>query len=73
MLRRRRVTQYDAVPPSRPLLWPWLVVLLALVIGGIAAAYFLTRDNATSATKTQVPDVGGLSTAVAVQKLGQRG
>ena len=73
MLRRRRVTQYDAVPPSRPLLWPWLVVLLALVIGGIAAAYFLTRDNATSATKTQVPDVVGLSTAFAVQKLGQRG
>jgi len=59
MFRRRRV--------------PWLVLLLALVIGGIAAAYILTRDDASSAAKTRVPDVVGLSTGLAVQRLGQRG
>ncbi|HMJ00891.1 MAG TPA: PASTA domain-containing protein [Gaiellaceae bacterium] len=60
-------------PPRRPLLWPWLVLLLGLVIAGIAAAYFLTRDDGSSATKPHVPAVVGLSTAVATQQLGQRG
>jgi len=73
--RRRQVTEYDAAPPPprRPLLWPWLLLLLALVIGGILAAYFLTRDDESSASNSRVPDVVGLSTGVAVQKLGQRG
>jgi len=72
--RRRQVTEYDAAPPPRrPLVWPWLLLLLALVIGGILAAYFLTRDDGSSAANSRVPDVVGLSTGVAVQKLGQRG
>src|SRR6185436_6430449 len=87
--RRRQVTEETAAlppargqyvqeevvtpPPRRPLIWPWLVLLLALVITGIAAAYFLTRDDGGSATNTEVPDVVGLSTAGAVEKLGQRG
>jgi beta-lactam-binding protein with PASTA domain len=73
--RRRQVTEYDAAPPPprRPLLWPWLLLLLALVIGGILAAYFLTRDEGSSAASSRVPDVVGLSTGVARQKLGQRG
>jgi beta-lactam-binding protein with PASTA domain len=87
--RRRQVTEETAAaprargqyvqeevvtpPPRRPLIWPWLVLLLALVIGGIAAAYFLTRDDGGSAANTQVPDVVGLSTAAATEKLAQRG
>jgi eukaryotic-like serine/threonine-protein kinase len=58
-------------PPKRPLLWPWLLLLLALVIGGIAAAYFLTRDSGS--TTPRVPNVVGVSTTEAVAKLGQRG
>lgn len=88
MFRRRRVTQYDAAPPTRgqyvqeevvappprrPLWWLWLVLLLALVLGGIAAVYFLTRDDGKSATKNRVPNVVGLRTSTAVQRLGQRG
>jgi beta-lactam-binding protein with PASTA domain len=72
--RRRQVTEYEAAPPPpRPLLWPWLLLLAALVIGGIVAAYFLTRDDESSATKPRVPAVVGLSTSLAIQKLGQRG
>jgi beta-lactam-binding protein with PASTA domain len=32
-------------PPPRPLLWPWLLVLLVLVLGGLATAWWLTRDD----------------------------
>lgn len=60
-------------PPPRPLLWPWLVLLLALVVTGIAAVYLLTRDDGKSATKTEVPNVVGLTTASATEKLTQRG
>ena len=74
--RRRQVTQETAAlnpPPRRPLLWPWLVLLLVLVVTGIAAAYLLTRDDGSSATKTRVPGVVGLSTEAATEKLAQRG
>lgn len=86
--RRRQVTQETAVPPPgrryveeevvtppprRPLIWPWLVLLLALVITGIAGAYFLTRDDESSAETTEVPNVVGLSTTVATERLAQRG
>lgn len=85
--RRRQVTEETAVqppggryvqeeivtpPPRRPLIWPWLVLLLALVITGIAAAYLLTRDDESPATTT-VPDVVGLSTTAATERLAQRG
>jgi hypothetical protein len=46
--RRRQVTQETAAldpPPRRPLLWPWLVLLLALIVTGIAAAYLLSWDH----------------------------
>jgi eukaryotic-like serine/threonine-protein kinase len=34
----------EAPPPDREL-WPWLLVLLALVLVGLGAAYFATRDK----------------------------
>lgn len=86
--RRRQVTEETAAlpprgqyveeevvtpPPRRPLIWPWLVLLLALVATGIAAAYLLTRDDGKSATKTEVPNVVGLSTTTATERLAQRG
>lgn len=86
--RRRQVTEETAAapprgryveeevvtpPPRRPLIWPWLVLLLALVATGIAAAYLLTRDEGSSATQTTVPDVVGLSTTAATERLAQRG
>ncbi len=86
--RRRQVTEETAVappagryvqeevvtpPPRRPLIWPWLVLLLALVVTAIAAAYLLTRDDGASATTTEVPQVVGLSTTLATEKLAQRG
>lgn len=38
-------------PPDRDL-WPWLLVLLALAIGGIIVAVVLTRDDNKKATPT---------------------
>ena len=84
--RRRQVTEETAVqppagryvqeevvtpPPRRPLIWPWLVLLLALVITGIVGAYLLTRDNGSSTAK--VPNVVGLTTATATQRLAAKG
>ena len=71
--RRRRVTEYGAVQPPRPGIWPWLALLAVLVVGGILGAYFLMRDDASSAEKATVPNVVGLSTSLALEKLGQRG
>jgi eukaryotic-like serine/threonine-protein kinase len=68
--RRRRVTQVDQtppVPPRRPLLWPWLALLLLLVATGIALAYFLTREDDEPVNR--VPAVVGLREAVAVERL----
>jgi beta-lactam-binding protein with PASTA domain len=44
--RRRGYVEERAVPPPpphRPVLWPWLVLLLALVLAGLAAAWYLTQ------------------------------
>jgi serine/threonine-protein kinase len=57
-------------PRRRPLLWPWLALLLLLVAGGLAAAYFLTRDTGPD---TSVPNVVGEPVAIAVRELGQKG
>jgi beta-lactam-binding protein with PASTA domain len=45
------------LPPKREL-WPWMLVLLALVVVGLAAAYFAARDDkkgSKSATVTTTP------------------
>src|SRR5512133_3695108 len=56
--------------------WTWLLLLLLLVIGGLLAAYFLTRDNGnkeTSASAVTVPAVVGLKQSNAVKQLDERG
>jgi beta-lactam-binding protein with PASTA domain len=82
--RRRQVTEETAPqpaaryveeevttpPPRRPLIWPWLVLLLLVVAAAIAAAVLLTRDDEST---PRVPNVVGISTEAAVQRLGQRG
>ena len=84
---RRRAPRADvepevATPPSMPGLGPFAARVLhggatcgahAEPAAGIAAAFFLTRDDGGSATKTEVPDVVGLSTAAATEKIAQRG
>jgi beta-lactam-binding protein with PASTA domain len=40
-------------PPDREV-WPWLVSLLVVVLGGIAAVYFATRDDHKSARQPAV-------------------
>jgi beta-lactam-binding protein with PASTA domain len=58
-------------PRRRPLIWPWLLLLLGLVLGGLALGYFLTRDDDESPPR--VPDVVGLNERMAVDRLDQRG
>jgi hypothetical protein len=37
-------------PPGRgPLFWPWLLLPLLLVLGGLAAAWYFTHDNGARA------------------------
>ena len=73
------VVEEEVVPPAapaagpRPLLWPWLLLLLALVIGGLVAAWLLTRDNGHKGASTvNVPNVVRLNQHVAVQRLRRR-
>jgi eukaryotic-like serine/threonine-protein kinase len=40
-------------PPDREL-WPWLVVLLVLVLAGLAAAWYATRDSNSSSSPVTV-------------------
>jgi beta-lactam-binding protein with PASTA domain len=61
-------------PPPRPLVWPWLLLLLALVIGGLVAAWLLTRDNGKKGASTvNVPNVVRLQQHEAVIRLNRRG
>jgi serine/threonine-protein kinase len=61
-------------PPPRPLIWPWLLLLLALVIGGLVAAWLLTRDNGHKGASTvNVPNVVRLKQREAVVRLNRRG
>jgi beta-lactam-binding protein with PASTA domain len=60
--------------PPRPVLWPWLLLLLALVIGGLVAAWLLTRDNGDKGASTvNVPNVVHLKQHEAVQRVNARG
>ena len=54
--------------PRRPQFWPWLLLLLGLVLGGIAAAWYFTQED----TKT-VPNVVGQRLDAAVNQLQAEG
>jgi eukaryotic-like serine/threonine-protein kinase len=63
------------VPPRRPPvpeIWPWLLLFLLLVIGGLLAAYFLTRDH-KHAGSVAVPAVVGMKQDEAARRLDDRG
>ena len=65
------------VPPRRPPvpeIWPWLLLFLLLVIGGLLAAYFLTRDHKHHAAgSVAVPAVVGMKQDEAARRLNERG
>jgi eukaryotic-like serine/threonine-protein kinase len=65
---RREVVEEDVVPPRRPpRLWPWLLALLLLVLGGLAAYLLLARGD----NKTVVPRVVGLTESQARTRLAE--
>jgi beta-lactam-binding protein with PASTA domain len=69
--RRRRVTHEEVVQarPPRPVLWPWLLLLLLLVAALIIGAVWLTTRD----TRPKVPDVVGQNTPSAVRELRDTG
>ena len=68
------VEQTETLPPPRrrgPLVWPWLLALLVLVVAGLGAAYLLTRDDDESATTTEAATTSattGATTTAAEQR-----
>ncbi len=75
----------EETAPARkpPVLWPWLLALLILVLLGLGALYLLTRDDddqsaTTTAATTQaaertVPDVVGTTSSEATSTLREAG
>ena len=61
---RDEVTEPIAPPPERNW-WIWLLVLLLLVVAGLLLWYFLARGGG----KRTVPDVVGLTSSAAAQRL----
>ena len=56
------VIEEEEVPPAPPpRIWPWLLLLLALVLAGLGAWWFLARED----DKTTMPRVIGLTEAEA--------
>jgi beta-lactam-binding protein with PASTA domain len=61
---------YEAEPPPDRHIWPWLLLLLALVLGGLALLWYLSRDD--EETKP-VPAVVRLTEQDAVVLLNEEG
>ncbi len=76
-LPRRRTVREErvdvappAAPPPRPF-WPWLLLLLALILGALAASwYFMNREETVEANK--IPQVVGLQRDAAEQRIRAR-
>lgn len=81
------VEQTEVVRPRRrvPLIWPWLLALLLLVLGGLGALYYFSQDDdeaaptttaqqtTTSAELVRVPDVVGTTSSEATATLREAG
>lgn len=79
------VEETETEPPVRkpPTLWPWLLALLVLVLGGLLAFFLLSGDDddqagSTTAATTQVeertvPDVVGTTSSEATETLRDAG
>ena len=66
--RRREEVVEEEVPARRPpRLWPWLLALLLLVVGGLIAYFLLTRGP----DKTTMPRVVGLTESAARVRLAE--
>jgi beta-lactam-binding protein with PASTA domain len=61
---------YEPAPPPDRHLWPWLLLLLALVLGGLALLWYLSQDD--EETKP-VPAVVRLTERDAVELLNEEG
>jgi beta-lactam-binding protein with PASTA domain len=61
---------YEPAPPPDRHLWPWLLLLLALVLGGLALLWYLSQDD--EETKP-VPAVVRLAERDAVELLNEEG
>lgn len=81
--RRRRVETVDPArttrvrdevveerPPPRDQLWPWLLLLLLLVLAGLGALWYFSRDGDD---KTTVPRVVGMTEAFARARVQEEG
>jgi beta-lactam-binding protein with PASTA domain len=56
--RREEIVEEEVPPePGPPRLWPWLLALLLIVLGGLLAYWLLLREDA----KTTMPRVVGLT------------
>jgi beta-lactam-binding protein with PASTA domain len=71
------VEEEHYVPPRRPPvpeIWPWLLLFLLLVIGGLLAAYFLAHDHKHhGAGSVAVPAVVRMKQDEAARRLNERG
>lgn len=66
--RATEVVEEEAPPPRpRDTLWPWLLLLLLIVLGGLAALWFFTRD--TGPDREVVPRVVGMTETAARLRL----
>jgi beta-lactam-binding protein with PASTA domain len=74
----QRVEEEEEPPgPRPPKIWPWLLALLVLVLGGLGALWYFTQDDeddaaettATAARTSPVPDVVGTTSSEATATL----
>ena len=66
MVEREEVV--EETPARPPRIWPWLLALLLLVLGGLLAYFLLLRDE----EKTTMPRVVGITEAEAQARMAKR-